>query len=362
MPDKILPPTLVSFAITRQCNLRCKHCYAESGDSPHPDELSTTGAKRVIQEIAALGTRFLVFDGGEPLMRPDIYELIAWARELGLQPFIGSNATLLSTETVDKLKKVGVRIIAISLDGAEAKSHDEFRGREGSWERAVAGIRNVIAAGIPFQISSCIHRHNLTQFEAIASRAREWKALGVEIFDYVLVGRAKRNRALELSPLERRSLVAEIIQHQLRDKEMIYRCIAIPQFWVEVDRTVLDGDEAVRFTRSCCGAGLRYCAVFYDGTVYPCVLLHKSAGNVRDHSFTDIWHKSEVLALLRDRDRLEGKCGRCRYRYVCGGARCRVYEKTGSLTRTDESCWFEEEEVKGDPAIVARYRRSEAER
>lgn len=341
---KISPPVIVSFAVTKECNLYCKHCYSDAEEHPATDELTTAEAKRVIAEIADVGARILVFDGGEPLMRPDIYELIAYARDKGLYPGIGSNGTLITPEAAGRLIEAGIRAIAISIDGSDAKTHDEFRGQEGSWERALIGVRNVKKAGIPFQIETCVHKGNVAQFDAIAKMAGELGATTMEIFDFVPAGRGREHPELALSAEERRSLVKEIIAHQLRD-DLEYECIGIPQFWVQVEKEVPE-DALTKFRRSCCGAALRYCCILYDGTVYPCMVLQIKAGNIREQSFQEIWAHSEVFTILRDRDRLEGKCGRCDYRYLCAGARCQVYEKTGSLTAEDDSCWFEEIELR----------------
>ena len=326
--------------------MRCKHCYSDATDSPHPNELTTAEVKRVITEIAHTGTRLLIFDGGEPLMRDDIYDLIAHARDSGLQPMLGTNATLLSTEATGRLKKAGTKVIAISLHSSNAKSHDEFCGIEGSWNRAMSGINNIKAAGIPFQINTCIYRHNLTQFVSIVNLSRNLGAIAIEIFSYMPVGRGKEHPDLALTTEEKKHLTGQIIQHQINDKDMIYRCIGIPQFWVEVDKGVADKEAMKRFIRSCCGAALRYCCVFYEGTVYPCMLLQKRAGNIRKKSFTEIWQTSEVLMKLRARDKLEGKCHDCAYRQLCGGARCIVFEKTDSLTNEDRKCWFKKQELK----------------
>lgn len=343
---------MVSFAVTRECNLRCKHCYSEATDSPHPDELTTDEAKRVITEIAGAGARLLIFDGGEPLMRDDIYQLIAHAQSVGLQPTLGTNATLLSTEAAERMKKAGIRSLSISLYGADAKSHDDFCGMEGSWERAMAGIHNVATAGIPFQINTCIYRHNLAQFDAIINLARNLRALAIEIFHYVPAGRGKEQPDLALTSEEQQWLVSQIIQHQLHDQNMVYRCVGIPQFWVEVEKRVTHKEAMSRFIRSCCGAASRYCCVFYEGTVYPCMVLQRRAGNIREKSFQEIWQESEVFGKLRDRDNLEGKCGKCAYRQLCGGARCVVFEKTRSLTKADDSCWFEKKELKRRAIVV----------
>jgi len=342
---KVQPPVMVSFSVTRKCNLKCKHCYSESVDSPHPNELNTEEAKRVISEIAAAGARLIVFDGGEPLTRADIFELIAHAREEGLQPLLGTNATLISPEVAQRLKDSGVRGLAISLDGPDAESHDEFRGMPGSFEEALAGIENARAAGIPFQIAPTLRHGCLDLWQAVADKAKELGAMAVEVFDYIPAGRGREHAELELTTEERKRFVREFIERQLNDREMIYRSIGLPQLWVEVERTVPE-EEARRFVRTCCGAGLRYACVLYEGTVYPCMVLQAEAGNVRERSFGEIWERSEVFQVLRDRDRLEGKCGRCDYRWLCGGARCKVYERTGSLTAEDETCWLTEEELR----------------
>jgi radical SAM protein with 4Fe4S-binding SPASM domain len=338
----ILPPVMVSFSVTRECNLKCMHCYSGSVDTPHPDELTTAEAKRVIDEIADIGARLIVFDGGEPLMRKDIYELIAHAKEVGLRPLMGTNATLMTDEVAHRLVEAGIRALAISLDGAEAKSHDQFRGQDGSWQQTMQGIENARSAGIPFQIAPTLRRGNWLEWKDIADLAREKGAIAVEVFDCIPAGRGAENPEFVLTTEERQAFVKEYIARQLGDEEMVYRCIGIPQLWVEVERSVPEEDVLMRFVRTCCGAGLRYCCVLYEGSVYPCMVLQAKAGDVRQDSFQDIWYESEVFKILRDRDRLEGKCGRCGWRHVCGGARCKVYELTGSLTAEDPTCWFEE--------------------
>ncbi len=284
-------------------------------------------------------------------MRPDIYELVTHAKEAGLNPMMNTNATLLSTEAVGKLKKAGISTISISLYGADAKSHNEFCCFEGGWERTMLGIRNVSAAGIPLQINTCIHHYNLDQLDAIIALAKDFGAVGIEIFNYVPVGRGKAPPDLTLSLEERKNLADKIIQHQLNDEKMVYRCVAIPQFWVEVEKTIANKTAMQRFIRTCCDAGLRYCCVFYEGTVYPCIVLQRRAGNVREQSFEEIWLRSEVFKILRDRDKLEGKCKHCVYRQLCGGARCMVFEKTGSLTKEDSACWFKKDELEKPIAV-----------
>lgn len=339
-------PTLVSFAVTRECNLECKHCYSQSVDSPHPGELNTAEAKQLISQIADAGTHILILDGGEPLMRPDIFELVQHARSTGLTAVMGTNATLITPEVAAKLVEADVQGLAISLDGADAETHDGFRGMDGAWEDTLEGIENVRRAGIPFQIAPTLRHGRWEQWAPIADKAKEWGANAVEVFDYIPVGRGEENPEFEMTVEERRAFVREYIARQRAEDEMVYRCVGMPQLWVEVEKSVPEDEVLMKFVRSCCAAGTRYCCVLYEGTVYPCMALQKKAGDVREQSFVNIWQNSGVFRVLRDRDRLEGKCGRCDYRYVCAGARCRVYAKTGSLTAEDDACWFSEEELK----------------
>jgi radical SAM protein with 4Fe4S-binding SPASM domain len=343
---KFPTPTLVSFAVTRECNLTCKHCYSQSVDSPHPRELNTTEAMRLINQIADAGAHLLILDGGEPLMRPDIFELVRHSRNVGLTTVMGSNGTLITAEVADKLAEAGLQAVAISLDGADAATHDAFRGVERTWEQTLLGIENLRQTGIPFQIAPTLRHGCWEQWQTIADKAKGWGAKAVEVFDYISAGRGKENREFEMTAEERRAFVQDYIARQRAEEEMIYRCVALPQLWVEVEKSVPEDEVLTKFVRTCCAAGTRYCCIFYDGTVYPCMVLQEKAGDVREQSFRSIWQESPVFQVLRERDRLEGKCGRCDYRYVCGGARCKVYVKTGSLTGEDDTCWFSENELK----------------
>ncbi|MGQ9706305.1 MAG: radical SAM protein [bacterium] len=343
--EDIAPPVLVSFAITRRCNLKCIHCYSESVDKPHPNELTTDEAKTLIDQIARSGARLLIFDGGEPLMRDDVYELIRYASTVGLRPLLGTNATLIDDDIARRLKEAGLRAMAVSLDGDNAKTHDDFRGENGSFNTTIEGIKCAIRANIPFQIGPCISKNNKGLLKPIVELARGLGAVAIEVFDFIASGRGLEYKQYELSKDERRDLVREIISFQREDDELTYRCIGVPEFWVEVEKTVPEDEVITKFVRSCCGAGIRYACIMYDGTVYPCMVLQKPAGDVREKPFDEIWRSSEVFATLRDRDALEGKCGRCSYRYVCGGTRCRVYHETGSLIAEDPNCWFTEDEI-----------------
>jgi len=343
--NEIAPPVIVSFAITRRCNLKCKHCYSASIDEPYPDELSTEEAKKVIDQVSSSGARLIIFDGGEPTMREDICELIKHAAQAGLRPLMGTNATLITDEMAKNLKDAGLRAMSVSIDSANPKTHDDWRGVEGTFNDTIEGIKRAAGAGIPFQIGPCMYKHNIGELPEIVDIGKKLGCVACEVFDFIASGRGLEYKEYELSKEERRDLVRQVIALQRADDDLVYRLIGAPEFWVEVEKTVPEDEVMTRFVRSCCGAGIRYTCIMFDGTVYPCMVLQKEAGNVREKPFDEIWRSSDVFAILRDRDLLEGKCGRCAYKYVCGGARCRIYHETGSLVAEDPNCWFTEEEI-----------------
>ena len=341
----MIPPVLVSYAVTRKCNLKCIHCYSEAIETPHPNELSTEEAKELISDIARLGVRMIIFDGGEPTLRDDLPVLIKHAYDEGLSPLVGSNGMdeTLSKSYLTRLKKSGVKVIAISLDGASPETHDMFRGVKGAWEKTIRGIRNCRDVGVPFQIGIAVHRKNINEFHNIVELSKKLGASAIEVFDFVATGRGKQYQEYELTKEQRVELVKYIIKRQITEDDLYFRVIAIPQFWVEVEENVEDEELLLKFTRTCCTAGIRYATILYDGTVYPCMLLPIPIGNVRERPFSEIWKKSELLEKLRSRQYLEGRCKICKYKDVCMGARCKAFAKTGNIFAEDPTCWVVED-------------------
>lgn len=338
MQNATASPATVHVALTRQCNLRCELCPVDARDSPHPGELNTRQAKRLIGEAAGAGARYVILGGGEPLLRQDLYELVAHARDSRLHCTVKTNGVALSTEVVTRLKNSGAACLEIRLHGSDAGTHDSFSGTPGSFLRTVTGIANAAAAGIPFKVSSCISHHNLSQIEAIADLAKQCGAFAYEVCTFVPVGRAKEHPQLVLTQAERRQLTDRLSRRQREDCAMLYGCEAIPQF--SADAVAAGAGDKLEMVRRCCTAGISSAYVLYDGTVYPCPVLQKSAGSIHKKSFREIWQQSRVLKALRDRDRLGGRCKTCPRRQTCGGARCLVYSRTGSLNREDRDCWL----------------------
>jgi radical SAM protein with 4Fe4S-binding SPASM domain len=251
----------------------------------------------------------------------------------------------LTREFAVKLKNAGCKGVAISLDGADAETHDQWRGVGGAWARTIQGAKNCAEAGLPFQIAPLLHAGNWTQLREIAEFARDIGSEAVELFDFVPAGRAKMHPDYELGTEERKKIIEETISLQ-RKGDLTFRVIGLPQYWPIVERTVPEDEILSSFVRSCCAAGTRYITIMSNGDVIPCMVLQVKVGNVRERSLVEIWRNSQLLQDLRNRDNLKGKCGICRYRKTCAGARCKAYEKSGDILAEDPTCWFTEDEIR----------------
>ncbi|MEM3703441.1 MAG: radical SAM protein [Candidatus Bathyarchaeia archaeon] len=375
-------PFEVVWNFTYRCNLKCKHCYENAGESRLP-ELSTDEAKHVIDvlsKIAGVGLPALSFSGGEPLAREDFFDLAAYAKKRIPYISIASNGTLLTKDNVKKIKDVGVDYVEISIDGASPNVHDEFRGIHGAFERAIQGVKNCIEEGVDTCIATVLHRDNLAEAEKILQMAKQ---LGVRFmhFNYIPTGRAKKHVELDLTPDERLHVLQligkEIISLYLQAKEEElktgnssikvdrffstcpqYACVTKElskqfgqKFMVEAHYAAKKGVENVANFLGGCGAGRLYCAIEPNGGIKPCVFFptNKSTvlGNILKNDFEGIWDNNDLLWQLRIREGLEtylvkGKavgCGVCPDKYICGGCRARAYSYfNGNVKAPDIGC------------------------
>lgn len=338
---------LVAWEVTRTCNLSCIHCRAAAVDKPYENELSTEECRRVLDEIASFAKPIIILTGGEPLLRPDIFELASYGNSLGLRMTMAPNGTLVTREAARKMVKVGIQRISISIDGATAQSHDAFRRVPGAFEGAMRGIRNAREAGLPFQINTTITAQNLHELEAIQKLAVDLGAAAHHIFLLVPTGRGKN--------LEEQAINAEQYEKTLhwfyeqRDQVPLQlKATCAPHYYrILRQRARRDGrkvDMATfgldAMTRGCLG-GTGFCFVSHVGQVQPCGYLEVDCGNVREQSFREIWEASPVFLKLRDHKALEGKCGRCEYVRVCGGCRARAFEATGNYMAEEPLCLYQ---------------------
>lgn len=307
---------IVSWNTTNACNMYCAHCYRDAGCKAE-EELSTEEAKRLLEQIARAGFKIMIFSGGEPLMRPDILDLVKYAADLHLIPVFGTNGTLITKEMAKSLKQAGAKGMGISLDSLDQKKHDAFRRFSGAWEGAVTGMRNCREAGLPFQIHTTVMDWNQSELEAMTDFAVEIGAKAHHFFFLVPTGRAASIEEESLRAEAYEDVLTRIMKKQ-QEVPIELKPTCAPQFLRIADQL----GYSSRFRRGCL-AGLSYCIISPKGKVQPCAYLHMELGDVRKTPFDEIWKTSEVLEKLRSLE-YSGGCGRCRYKNTCGGCRARA--------------------------------------
>ena len=343
------PPFLASYAITRKCNLRCKHCYSDATEHPDADELSTSEAKKLVDSLSQLGVRLLILDGGEPLCRDDFLEVVRHGTSRGLRVVVGTNGTMIDPSVATRMKDAGVQAVQISIDGADARTHDSFRGEDGSFDKAMMGMRACRQAGLPFQFGMVIRRSTLPQIHDMLKMAADSGANAVELFDLVQVPRVKQQCGEELLSKDERKTVMEWLAEIQRDYPIVIRVPACPMYTlvlrerrIEPKRFPLDLLRRIPYYGRGCAAGMPngYITILPNGDVIPCMLLQVRTGNVRRDSISDIWQNSPILNTLRSRNLLKGTCGACKDRDACAGCRGRAYEETQDILGPDPGCWL----------------------
>jgi radical SAM protein with 4Fe4S-binding SPASM domain len=343
------PPFMVSYSITTKCNLKCKHCYSGSVDEAAPDELSTEEAFRLIDELSSWGVGLLIIDGGEPLCREDMLDVVKHASSKGLRTTIGSNGTLIDEDTARRMLDAGVMAVAISVDGADAKTHDTLRGVDGAFEQTLKGVEACRNARLPFQFNTVIRKDTLSQLEDLLRMAVDQGADAAEFFDLVAAGMARDEcREQVLSNDERRRAMEWLAEAQ-EDCPILIRVPGCPMYPLLLQKKQIKPKHfppemlrRVPYYSRGCAAGMPMGSVMVqcNGEVNPCMLLQENLGNVREQSLISIWEGSPALAKLRQRELLQGECGDCQYKLTCSGCRGRAYEETGDTMGSDPGCWL----------------------
>lgn len=325
---------IVSWNTTNSCNMYCSHCYRDSGNKTEK-ELDTQEAKKLLEQITKAGFKIMIFSGGEPLMREDIVELVAYASYLGLRPVMGTNGTLITLEMAAKLKEAGAMGIGISLDSLIKQKHDDFRRFPGAWEGAVRGMINCREVGLPFQIHTTIMDWNRNEIENITDFAILTGAVAHHFFFLVPTGRAISIEAESLRAQAYEETLSTILKKQQQvDIELKPTCA--PQFMRIAKQIGLN----LRFGRGCL-AGISYCIISPSGQVQPCAYLNIPLGDVREMAFDLIWRNNEVLQKLRSLD-YQGGCGVCEYKYTCGGCRARAaFYNEGNYMAEEPWCLYQ---------------------
>lgn len=326
---------IVSWMTTNQCNLTCSHCYQDAGDAKEA-ELTTQEGKELIDGIARAGFKIMIFSGGEPLMRPDIYELVSYASGKGLRPVFGTNGMLITKEVAQKLKDAGAMAMGISLDSLDEKKHNAFRGHPEAFSRTIQGMKNCKEVGLPFQIHTTVMDWNKEEICDIIDFAVEMGAITEQIFFLIPVGRGVLIEKNAVEVMEYENLLRTIMEKQ-KQVDIPIKPTCAPQFTRVAKQLGVDINE--RYTRGCL-AGLTYCIISPTGKVRPCAYMVEEAGDVHEMLFDEIWKSSPVFGQLRTQD-YQGTCGKCGYKEICGGCRARAaYYHEGDILQEDSYCAF----------------------
>jgi len=334
------------WEVTGACNLRCIHCHATSGRAA-PNELTTDEGKKLIDMLAATGEfRTLIYTGGEPLVRPDIFTLLQYSRDAGLANIIATNGTLIDEEMAFKLKEYGVVCNAISIDAANPDIHDMVRNKKGAFDLAIRAMEATKKAGILLQINTTAMEYNMPHLPELIDFADNCGAGIMLMYQLVAVGRGEKIEKATLKKTANKHL-SELIAAKQKKSHTIIEPVAGPQYWPYLlEKNGIRSGLLLKLAGQVfhgCAAGRGFVYVKANGDVWPCPFIEVNAGNIRDLSFADIYRDSPVFQQLRQREELlKGLCGECNYKTVCGGCRGRALAYSGDYLAEDPRCFIRE--------------------
>ncbi len=376
-------PFLAIWEVTQSCDLACKHCRAAAQPIAHPDQLTTAEGKGLIDQISAMHVPIFVFTGGDPLKRPDLYELIHYAAEKNVKVAVTPSATpLLTREAIFKMKEAGVVRLGISLDGSSPEIHDVFRGLPGAWARTIQAVEWANEAGIPIQVHTTISRHNANDLDNLCALFEKLAIVMWNVFFLVPVGRGQLNDLLsgeefeqvfgkiyelshrvsfQIKTTEAMHYRRYLLQHNLEERK-IGNSHGHPQAAPTAYEAGTPTADAQARTRGWAtrrvNDGKGFVFISHVGNVYPSGFLPIHAGNIRENPLGDIYRNAPIFKALRDTSRLEGKCGACEYKEICGGSRARSYALTGDPLAAEPCCTYQPRNwtplQDGEPAAICQ--------
>ncbi|MFY1112713.1 MAG: 12,18-didecarboxysiroheme deacetylase [Methanosarcinaceae archaeon] len=376
--SKRLPSHLLQFSkdkkpvvvwnMTRRCNLKCVHCYAQAKDVEFKDELSTEEGKALIDDLAAFGSPVMLFSGGEPTMRKDLPELAAYAREKGMRAVISTNGTLIDKKLAKKLKEVGLSYVGISFDGVR-ETNDKFRGVKGAFDAALEGLHNCQAEGIKVGLRFTINKQNVRDIPAIFDLLEEENIPRVCFYHLVYAGRGSKMVDEDLSLEESRKAVDLIMERTkaLHEKGFPAEVLTVdnhcdgPYLYLKLlkenPERAAEVFELLSMNQGN-SSGIGFGCVSWDGAVHADQFWrHYSFGNVRERPFSEIWTdlSDKLMAGLKNRKPLikenGDRCAHCKWFDVCNGNfRVRAEAVYGNVWADDPACYLTKEEIGYDEA------------
>ena len=339
-------PLLVIWETTQACDLQCVHCRACAIAQRNPAELNTSEAYRLIDQVKSFGNPLMVFTGGDPLKRPDIFSLLRYSVAAGLRTNISPSATpLLTNEAIDEIQLTGTHRMAISLDGADAETHDSFRQVPGTFDRAMAALRHARRIGLETQLQTTVTRRNMHQLPQIAERVSEVGGKMWSLFFLIVTGRAQAADDLTGEEYEQvfETLynLSKVMPFEIKTTEGMHYRRFVARRLAEEHGAEGEHTRQVMYRTAGVSDGRGFVFVSHTGDVYPSGFLPLNAGNVRRESLVDVYRNSPLFVGLRDPSQREGKCGRCEYTKICGGSRARAYATTGNHLAEDPRCVYQ---------------------
>jgi len=345
-------PFIAIWEVTQACDLACMHCRASAQPDRDPMELSTNEGKHLIDQIAALKVPVFVLTGGDPIKRPDLFELIGHARSVGVRVSLTPSATpLLTKDIVVRLKEAGLTRLAVSMDGASSETHDAFRGMSGSFTRTLDAVRWANEIGLPVQINTTFSRRNIAEIDEIVSLMERLKITLWSVFFLVPTGRGKFNDLLSAEEFE--SVFAKVYSlsrtasFDIKTTEaQHYRRFVLQQRVADrksglAPNSVFERSvDAIGRAPRGLNDGKGFVFISHKGEVFPSGFLPLSAGNIREHELAAIYRDSPLFRDLRDTSKLEGKCGSCEFKEICGGSRARAHALTGNPHAEEPCCSY----------------------
>jgi len=336
------------WEVTGACNLRCIHCHATSGRAAR-DELTTDEGKRLIDQLAGEKEfRTMIYTGGEPLVRPDIFELLKHSQKAGMANIIATNGTLIDEEMAFKLKDHGVVCNAISFDAANPDVHNMVRNKPGAFDLALRAVEATKKAGIMLQVNTTAMEYNMPHLPELIDFADSQGAGIMLMYQLVAVGRGEKIKAATLKKNANKSL-SELISEKQKTSKTIIEPVAGPQYWPYLlEKCGMGNGLPLKLAGKVfhgCAAARGFVYIKANGDVWPCPFVEVSGGNLREKSFNEIYNNSKLFMDLRNREEnLKGFCGECRYKTVCGGCRGRAHACSGDYLAEDPSCFIRDKE------------------
>ncbi len=333
-------PFLISWNITKRCNLKCGHCYLDATEMDGNRELSTDASKHVIDEIVFINPQaMLILTGGEPLMRDDCMELTSYAANKGLMVVIGTNGASLDDKAVRDMIRRGVKGVGISLDSADPVYHDGFRGISGAWAKTTAGMDLLRRHDLDFQVQITVTRENISEIPEIIAYAYRMGARAANIFFLVCTGRGQE--MTDITPQQYEEVLTYLVEAERTYEGMMVRARCAPHF-LRIAHKLNPESQLLKGATSGCIAGRGYLRITPEGDVTPCPYMPTKAGSLKNRSLVHIWATSPVFESLRN-PRYSGRCGDCDFSESCGGCRARALAATSDIMGEDPWCEYEPE-------------------